>query len=167
MPMKTRRIPRSRREMRESTRPPPPPPLPHAGPPAPVAPTVLVPVPIPQSVPAPTVSSFCLYAPYECSVYRFPPQWCSMCQVRAASLCAQNGLPDVRMLFHAPALCAPPIFRPCETVSRGCPTTNHCLTACPSPPIHPPTACPAQPSHCVIGTSNAHAPSHAFCTVPT
>ena len=50
----------------------------------------------------PPTASACLHAPLDCSSHRLPAYWCSSCQVRASSLCAQMGLPDVRALFASP-----------------------------------------------------------------
>ena len=156
MPSRRRRPPRSRQEMRESA-------LssstPSAGPAvsSPCQTTLPAAVAIaPVVLPPPPLTTGCLYAPYECSVYRFPPQWCSWCQVRAASMCAQLGQPDIRMVFRptcpipAAALgaCQPPCFQP-----SMCPTSvaTACSVPCPMPPCAPtpqPT-CPV-PQSCPV-----------------
>ena len=123
---KERRLPRSRKELRESVTP-----AQHVT----TAPTTLPPVVV-------VTGSGCLHSPHECSVYRYPPQWCSSCQVRAASQCAQNGLPDVRPLFRPAPL-------PCVVEYGG---------ACSVPPIYRPTMCP---------TSVCSAPSYVpSCAIP-
>ena len=139
-PRRRRHVPRSRQELRE--RAPTQHPAPSACAPstvpvgvAPVAPLPFAPV-LPVAVAPvapvpifPAVSSGCLYSPYECSVYRYPPQWCSSCQVRAASMCAQLGQPDIRM-----------VFRPACTVPA---TAGACQPAC-----HQPAACPTSVATC-------------------
>lgn len=119
-----RRVPRSRREIREgaSTTPQP----------------AYAPPPMPAYAPQPVISG-CLHYPYECSVYRYPPQWCSSCQVRAASICAQSGMPDIRHLFRG---CVYPIQQTamhpqCNVygVQTSCPPHPALLT-CPSPPLY-------------------------------
>lgn len=147
-----RRIPRSRKEMRESVQSNPPPPT------IPPPVVVLQPPPIPVASP---IMGTCLHTPYECSVYRYPPHWCSSCQIRAASLCAQNGYPDVRPLFRAPPPCplsyAPPLYGascPQNIVysHTSCPTTA--MACAPDVSQHYPTVCslpsrlPPQPIWC-------------------
>ena len=119
-----RRVPRSRKELRERT----------------VEPT-LQNVASSSSCPTPCTApltpviannSHCLYTPFECSVYRYPPQWCSTCQVRAASMCAQLGQPDIRMLFTPRPVCAAPCMSACQPACVRpvmCPTTQ---ISCPS-----------------------------------
>ena len=146
------RPPRSRQEMRA-----------HA---SAHAPALLPPVPqaaAPQ-VPLPVaIASNCLYAPFECSVYRnHPSAWCSSCKIRASSMCAQLGYPDVRTLFSpsvyaypSHVTCAPTCYPPTGQV-YACPATHPpaCPLACPSfsahSPAHPsafhlafPSACPS------------------------
>jgi hypothetical protein len=146
-----RRIPRSRKEMRESVQSNPPPPT--------IPPPVVVLQPPP--IPVASIMGTCLHTPYECSVYRYPPHWCSSCQIRAASLCAQNGYPDVRPLFRAPPPCplsyAPPLYGascPQNIVysHTSCPTTA--MARAPNVSQHYPTVCslpsslPPQPISC-------------------
>lgn len=89
-----RRLPRSRKEMREGVAPPAHPAAPH------FSNFVVHP---PHTVPTASFAGTCLYAPYVCSAHRYPHQWCSSCQVRAASLYAQHGCPDMQAaLFRAP-----------------------------------------------------------------
>ena len=149
--MGRRRVPRSRKEIRDAARPPSS--AASSLPSQPAPPVVVVAAPPPHPL------SGCLHSPYECSVYRHPPHWCSSCQVRAASYCAQNGLPDVRHLFHAAPLpacveygaCAPPVvYR-----QAACPTT---AVSCPS--VSPACAAPAPlPSHCTL-------PPRSACAYP-
>ena len=116
MPRRERRIPHSRKEMRES----------HT--------SHSMPTPLPNGGVQLLPASACLYAPYECSTYRYAPQWCSSCQVRAASLCAQNGWPDVRPLFHyqtAPVVYGACHLDPVRQVAM-CPTS---MAVCPSAPL--------------------------------
>ena len=129
-----RKVPRSRRELRESGTPT----IPHTvpTPPAIVAPsTAQLPRMAPIVAPIVAPTSLCLYTPYECSVYRFPPQWCSMCQVKAASLCAQIGQPDIRMVFNP---CAQPM-------GASCVAPCYQAAACPTSVVSYP---PVSPAHC-------------------
>lgn len=110
---RARKLPRSRKEIRAraaiSSSPVP------AEPPAIVHRTPVA--PLPESC------SSCLHTPYECSVYRYPPEWCSSCKVKAASMAAQAGLPDMRQLVypsHAFAQCAPGMCRPDYRASPAC-----------------------------------------------
>lgn len=145
-----RNLPRSRQELRSRSS------VSHSAPPAcaTCAPATL-PVPIPVApvvapVLAPIVpvvsSSGCLYSPYECSVYRYPPQWCSSCQVRAASMCAQLGQPDIRMVFRQ--ACPSPVvsaYQPACMQQAACPTSI--VSSCPLPTTRAlPASCPASAS---------------------
>lgn len=135
-----RRMPRSRKEMRESVQ---------SNPPPPNVPPVVFVQPAPIPVTSPTVGT-CLHTPYECSVYRYPPQWCSSCQIRAASLCAQNGYPDVRPLFHAP----PPYPLPYAHPMYG--------ASCPQNIVYSNTVCPTTATTCAPNVSHP-----TVCTLPS
>ena len=116
----------------------------------------------PSICPQSSQSSFCLHTPYECSIYRFPPEWCSMCKVRASTICAQNGAPDVRSLFIRPP-CQPAILPyPPYPPPPCCPPSyrNDCrhpqLLVSPHQMVPPPAvAClVAQPSPCLPPSQN-------------
>ena len=135
-----RKLPRSRQEMRAHTASTLPTTIPATT--IPVVPVATLPLQI-----APPPVSNCLYSPYECSVYKHHPSvWCSSCQVRASSMCAQLGYPDIRTLFSPPpcAYTAPP---PCAyTAPPPCaytaPSGYTCPSACAPPPCVRPTMCP-------------------------
>ena len=180
-----RRLPRSRQELRERAQTSSSPPLPHplgvaniAGTSCPCAPPQ-VPMPIavaPVVAPiviVPAVAANCLYAPYDCSVYRYPPQWCSWCQVRAASMCAQLGQPDIRMVFR-PACpmpvarfgaCQPACYQPaaCPTSAATTPYAACPLPACPLPACSlPPCSLPP----CTSPAATCPVPEAQTCTMP-
>ncbi len=141
MPPTRRRLPRSRREMKSTN-------VNHRRDEDPVhsqSSTVLPPPPPPIIVvqQTPAAVSNCLHYPRECSVYRYPPEWCSSCQVRASSICAQNGLPDIRYLFRQPpAYACAPVYA--MNNLYGCPPPER--TYCPPPP--PSACCPIVPERC-------------------
>lgn len=140
-PQTVRRMPRSRRELRERAA------SQSPAPPATVPPQVVV-----QTVPVPTVvpsASSCLYTPYECSVYRYLPQWCSSCKIKAASMTAQMGLPDIRPLFHVPPMCAP-------VATCGAPVCAMPLQGIVTQPSWCPSSCP---SSCVASCAPTCAPT--------
>lgn len=122
---KRRALPRSRDELRKhgGTRVPPPlPPQLYHNPESTQTVQVFVQAP----------SSSCLHTPLECSIYRKPWDWCSSCKVKAASVCAQNGMPNVGHLFQVPAIC--------NTVPTAC----YPRPICPQPPAttcFPPETC--------------------------
>lgn len=83
--------------------------------------------PLPSPRLQPPLSS-CLYSPEECSIYNPAPwTWCRFCQIRAASICAQTGHPNLRhvaLAAHAPVACpsscAP---TPCHPTYGMCPSS--------------------------------------------
>ena len=161
-----RRLPRSRDELRQRSKDSGAPlyhdpRLDHAEPHVAAGAPTYVPHPVP--VPVPVNTSLCLYAPYECSVYRFPPQWCSMCQVKAASQCAQLGVPDVRMLFQPRVACGSTWYLPtsgCAPILPGtCLPTNACIS---------PTSCPIPAQQCPVPAGPVCPPSNSpTCPLPS
>ena len=87
----------------------------------------------------------CLYAPHECAVYRLPHQWCSSCDLRIRTLCAQMGW-DVRAYprqYYPPPMHVGLLYPPC--VTAPC-VPSHCGG------IAPPTRCYPPPECCPITT---------------
>ena len=125
--------------------------------------------PPPVSAARHCASSMCLYAPYECTVHRLPFQWCSMCDIRARTMCAQMGwdyhgylqqfypcmytpMPSVLYRPPLPSQVPASIMPACATTMPACGTTGSaCMSSCTvaaSPPFCtvPPNVC-LLPSH--------------------